>query len=88
MKRGIRIFLALLAFNFFAQVCFAPYTINPDIPDKINPERPESNPDEVQKVDRTGRIIIWTIVVVAGLGIIVFLVAFILLLQLPWEGNV
>ena len=67
MKKSLKIFISLLAVFFIAQICFAPTTINSDIPNTINPERPESNPDEVQKDERARKIMILTMV---GLGII------------------
>ena len=78
MKKSVKILLALLAVIFFAQVCFANYTINPEIPNTISPEIPESNPDEIHKADKAVKIIRWTLVIILGILAVVVVIAFIL----------
>ena len=75
MKKSLKIFLTLLTVFFFAQVCFAPYTINPDIPDSVNPDIPDSNPDETQKVEKATKVILWTVVIILGTIAVVWIVA-------------
>ncbi len=60
--KSIHIFISLLVVFSFAHVCFAPYTINPDIPDSINPESPDS---KTQKAEKASKVLMWTVLIIA-----------------------
>ena len=75
MKKGIRIFLAFLAFNFFAQACFASaIEYPPDIP----PEKEEEVEEKEEEIELTPFEKVLKFLALLVL-LILFLVAYLLL---------
>ncbi len=74
MKKGIRIFLAFLAVLFFAQVCFANYSINQEIQNSITVyDEKQTVKDQIEhdktqeKIDKVVKVILISFLILFGI---------------------
>ena len=84
MKKSIKIFISLLAFIFFVQVCFANYTINPEVQKSITEYAEKRITHDKMNKDqrRKARTVI---ILIALLGLVVVGVVFVVLLGEVFE---
>ena len=92
MKKGIRIFLVLLTFIFFAQVCFANYAINPEVQKSIteyDEKQTDYDPEKKERKKRPGLAIIVVVLIILGIAVgVVLLVSVIYALIMGIEDVV
>ena len=87
MKKSIKIFISLLSFIFFAQVCFASYAINPEVQKSITEyAEKQANDDESkyekrQKIVKVVKIVGVVVLILVVVNLVVYLVALIMMVN-------